>query len=87
LLQQWKEMENQPWFEGFVKRTDAVAQLQGKPPGTFLVRVSETKPGHYAISVASTDGVDQILIMPLYGARFSTGIYSRGCHWFPRLLA
>jgi hypothetical protein len=21
----------------------------------------------------------------VYGARFSTGIYSRGCHWFPRL--
>jgi hypothetical protein len=22
-----------------------------------------------------------------YGARFSTGIYNRGCHWIPRLLA
>jgi ATP-dependent RNA helicase DHX36 len=22
-----------------------------------------------------------------HGARFSTGIYTRGCHWFPRLLA
>jgi hypothetical protein len=22
-----------------------------------------------------------------YGAGFSTGIYTRGCHWFPRLLA
>jgi hypothetical protein len=22
-----------------------------------------------------------------YGARFSTEIYTRGCHWFPRLLA
>jgi xanthine/uracil/vitamin C permease (AzgA family) len=24
---------------------------------------------------------------PVHGARFSTGIYSRGCHWFPCLLA
>jgi hypothetical protein len=23
----------------------------------------------------------------VYGARFSTGIYPRGCHWFPHLLA
>lgn len=72
LLKQWKEMDDQPWFQGFVKRTDAVAQLQGKPIGTFLVRVSETKPGHYAISVSSLSGVDQILILPSYAGRDPT---------------
>jgi hypothetical protein len=24
---------------------------------------------------------------PLYGARFPTEIYTRGCHWIPRMLA
>lgn len=35
---------------GFVGREDAVAYLANQPVGTFLVRFSESKPGHFAIS-------------------------------------
>ncbi|GMH50380.1 hypothetical protein TrRE_jg1132, partial [Triparma retinervis] len=37
-------------FHGFVGRFDAEAMLKGKDVGTFLIRLSESKPGWLAIS-------------------------------------
>jgi hypothetical protein len=31
--------------------------------------------------------LDSMVDFHLFGARFSTDIYTRGCHWFPRLFA
>ena len=44
------------------------------------------------VTVPSRDTVSDIISVrgtrdEVYGARFSTGIYTRGCHWFPRMLA
>jgi hypothetical protein len=38
---------------------------------TGYTKPGYTKPTGYAVD--------------MYGARFSTEIYTRGCHWFPRL--
>jgi hypothetical protein len=41
-----------------------------------------------AAQKASRDAIlSEIPLLVAHGARFSTEIYTRGCHWFPRLLA
>jgi hypothetical protein len=39
------------------------------------------------VSQAQTAVLSEKLYCGLYGARFLAEIYTRGCHWFPRLLA
>ena len=42
-----------------------------------------------AVSKGDGDGKNFIVtsVWDWHGARFSTGFYTRGCHWFPRRLA
>jgi hypothetical protein len=47
-------------------------------------RRADARHGHVSVPVQQT--VDSEVV-PLYRARFPTEIYTRGCHWFPRLLA
>lgn len=59
----------QPWFRGDEKyaRDDATKELRSKPPGTFVVRVSRSEPGHYAISAVRPKGsIVSMLILPSY---------------------
>jgi hypothetical protein len=37
--------------------------------------------------IANSKGVVSLNILNLYGARFPTEIYTRGCHWIPRMFA
>jgi len=67
LEEQWKLLSDQPWFRGDPKyrREDADAELLPQNPGTFVVRVSFSQPGHYAISAKSKKGhVHSMLILP-----------------------
>jgi hypothetical protein len=44
------------------------------------IQISLIVVGAILFSIADVVGL-------LYGARFSAEIYTRGCHWIPRLLA
>ena len=41
-------------FSGFMRRDEALGRLQGKRPGTFLIRFSTTRPGSLAVHYTST---------------------------------
>eukprot|EP00039_Didymoeca_costata_P025451 m.13400 g.13400 ORF g.13400 m.13400 type:complete len:213 (+) comp4845_c2_seq1:94-732(+) len=87
LNDQWDLLSEQPWFRGFQSRQEAKDDLGRKPPGTFVVRVSQSQPGHFAISVVQTGGeFDHMLILPSYAGadsgapgntRYRLGTYSR----------
>ncbi|KAL6079388.1 SH2 domain-containing protein 2A [Balamuthia mandrillaris] len=39
------------WFHGFLSREETQQLLEGEPPGTFLVRLSASRPASFALSV------------------------------------
>jgi hypothetical protein len=39
------------------------------------------------LCVENADDPTTVHVLNTHGARFSTEIYTRGCHWFPHLLA
>jgi hypothetical protein len=58
-------MRDQPWFHGQMSREEACDLLRGRRPGEFVVRVSGTNPGLYAISVMQpADHIEHMLILP-----------------------
>jgi hypothetical protein len=75
LAHQWEVLHEQPWFRGFCGRGEAESELKRNPSlGAFVVRVSESKPGHYAISVLQRDSksrpkVEHMLVLPSYAGR------------------
>lgn len=65
LLEQWDLLSKQPWFRGFQVRNEAETELRPQRPGSFVVRVSQSQPGHYAISAIQADGAfEHMLILP-----------------------
>jgi len=73
LSEQWVMLEQQPWFRGFVDRHKSQDELRTAPIGTFVVRVSESQPGHYAITtVQERVGIKHILVLPSYAGRDPT---------------
>eukprot|EP00038_Savillea_parva_P007138 m.168008 g.168008 ORF g.168008 m.168008 type:complete len:403 (+) comp12909_c0_seq1:286-1494(+) len=86
----------QDWFRGHQSREAATAELRGKPYGTFVVRVSQSQPGHYAISVTQPKGMDHMLILPTFAddpaapglTRYRLGTHSRDLfNTIPKLIA
>eukprot|EP00040_Diaphanoeca_grandis_P028526 m.165344 g.165344 ORF g.165344 m.165344 type:complete len:1263 (-) comp31382_c0_seq1:71-3859(-) len=77
MMHQWDSLLGQPWFRGFYGREQAQKELiQTKEAGSFIVRVSESKKGHYAISVLQKQKskkdkfqVDHMLVLPSYAGR------------------
>ena len=47
------------WFFGRIKRADAEKNIlqEGNKSGTFLIRESEGRPGHYSLSVRNGNSV------------------------------
>jgi hypothetical protein len=87
LADQWDLLSEQKWFRGFQGRQEAKDELAGKPPGSFITRVSASQPGHFALSVIQKNGhFDHMLILPSYAGkeagapgntRYRLGTYSR----------
>ncbi|CAA9997820.1 unnamed protein product [Nesidiocoris tenuis] len=43
--------DNPPWYYGRITRADAEKLLMNKHEGAFLIRVSESSPGDFSLSV------------------------------------
>eukprot|EP01088_Endostelium_zonatum_P003335 TRINITY_DN1454_c0_g1_i1.p1 TRINITY_DN1454_c0_g1~~TRINITY_DN1454_c0_g1_i1.p1 ORF type:complete len:753 (-),score=114.84 TRINITY_DN1454_c0_g1_i1:119-2377(-) len=57
----------QPWFHGFLSRTEVNRLLYDQPPGTFLLRFSKSQPGSFAlVLVPEHNQTQHILIQSLY---------------------
>jgi hypothetical protein len=62
----------QPWFRGDMKREAAKKELEKKPVGAFVVRVSQSEPGHFALSVVQEGGkLDHMLVLPSFAGKHS----------------
>lgn len=73
LTEQWNMMQAQSWFKGFLSREEACTLLDGQRPGTFVVRVSVSQPGHYAISVVQPKNhFEHMLILPSFAGKDSS---------------
>ncbi|XP_061397757.1 EGFR adapter protein-like [Musca vetustissima] len=46
-----KELKGAPWFQAGIPREISLEVLSKQPPGSFLVRQSNTKPGCFALSL------------------------------------
>ncbi|KAH9286467.1 SH2 domain-containing adapter protein F [Echinococcus granulosus] len=44
-------VEEQPWFHGHLPRAEAESLLRSAPPGSFLVRTSETSKAAFSLSI------------------------------------
>jgi|ERR1719272_70185 len=87
LKDQWDLLSNQPWFTGFQSRAEAKQKLDVSPAGSFVTRVSQSQPGHFALSVVQEGKhFDHMLILPSYAGndsgapgntRYRLGTYSR----------
>jgi hypothetical protein len=70
-------------------------QLQKKFVGSKWFRAPSASLSKTMSAVLEQKGMEHVLVdayagdphLPVYDARFPTEIYTRGCHWFPRLLA
>ena len=61
----WAPLEQQPWFRGSANRAEAQAELRNAAVGTFVIRTSESQPGHYVATVVQERvGIAHILIPP-----------------------
>eukprot|EP00037_Helgoeca_nana_P002128 m.31959 g.31959 ORF g.31959 m.31959 type:complete len:221 (-) comp12382_c0_seq1:114-776(-) len=73
LSEQWDLMAEQPWFRGDMKRDTAKKELQKKSVGSFVVRVSQSEPGHFALSVVQEGAkLDHMLVLPSFAGHDST---------------
>eukprot|EP00729_Bicosta_minor_P008169 gene8169-32321_t len=73
--------------DAVIEEGDAKQKLDVSPPGTFVTRVSQSQPGHFALSVVQEGKhFDHMLILPSYAGndsgapgntRYRLGTYSR----------
>ncbi|KAK3089087.1 hypothetical protein FSP39_000631 [Pinctada imbricata] len=72
------EVKPHPWFVGKISRNDAEQRLLEKdntghyvhPDGAFLVRMSESAPGEFSLSVKYQDGVQHFKVLRDKGKYF-----------------
>lgn len=57
------EMKNHDWYFGKITRADAERVLRNKPEGGFLIRVSESSPSDFSLSVKCSDGVQHFKVL------------------------
>ncbi|KAI1298416.1 Protein E(sev)2B [Halotydeus destructor] len=57
------EMKRHDWYYGRITRADAEKLLANKHEGAFLIRVSESSPGDFSLSVKCGDGVQHFKVL------------------------
>ncbi|XP_023221449.1 protein enhancer of sevenless 2B-like [Centruroides sculpturatus] len=57
------EMKPHKWYHGRIARADAESLLMNKHEGAFLVRVSESSPGDFSLSVKCGDGIQHFKVL------------------------
>ena len=57
------EMRPHSWYYGRITRADAEKLLSNKHEGAFVVRVSESSPGDFSLSVKCGDGVQHFKVL------------------------
>jgi len=57
------EMKNHSWYRGRITRAEAEKFLGDKAEGAFLIRVSESSPGDFSLSVRCSDGVQHFKVL------------------------
>jgi len=57
------EMRSHNWYYGRITRADAEKLLSNKHEGAFVVRVSESSPGDFSLSVKCGDGVQHFKVL------------------------
>ena len=57
------EMRAHNWYYGRITRADAEKLLSNKHEGAFVVRVSESSPGDFSLSVKCGDGVQHFKVL------------------------
>ena len=57
-----KNVLNSGWYHGDLSAQEAEKRLEERPVGTFLVRLSSTKPGSFTISRNSKTGVSHLRV-------------------------
>jgi len=57
------EMKPNSWYRGRITRAEAEAFLVDKPEGSFLIRISESSPGDFSLSVKCSDGVQHFKVL------------------------
>ncbi|XP_015921768.1 growth factor receptor-bound protein 2 [Parasteatoda tepidariorum] len=57
------EMKNHDWYHGRISRADAEKLLLTKHEGAFLIRVSESSPGDFSLSVKCGEGVQHFKVL------------------------
>jgi len=56
-------MKPHNWYYGRITRADAEKLLLNKHEGAFVVRVSESSPGDFSLSVKCLDGVQHFKVL------------------------
>eukprot|EP00163_Fabomonas_tropica_P034745 TRINITY_DN978_c0_g1_i2.p1 TRINITY_DN978_c0_g1~~TRINITY_DN978_c0_g1_i2.p1 ORF type:complete len:134 (-),score=27.23 TRINITY_DN978_c0_g1_i2:369-770(-) len=69
-IQLLSQLSAQSWFQGYISSEKAEKLLSGKPSGTFLVRISTSKPGCYSIAVLK-DGQTRHSLIDVKNGRFT----------------
>lgn len=57
------EMKSHDWYYGRITRADAEKLLSNKHEGAFLIRISESSPGDFSLSVKCSDGVQHFKVL------------------------
>lgn len=64
------QMKNHSWYYGRITRADAEKLLANKPEGGFLIRISESSPGDFSLSVKCPDGVQHFKVLRDASSKF-----------------
>jgi len=78
-------LKKQGWFHGAISRTEAEGRLQPHPDGSYLVRLSESDPSRYSLSLKSPQCFVHLHIVNHEG-QFIIGQFSQSFQDIPQMI-